>query len=213
MQLFLECGKANAYSANIEFNVSAHGEHICENAYSANIEFNVSAHGEHIRERKAPTENSNKSTQRKKTQKKTRTVSYLPVMCSVVLSSHWHLEPRFVWGFDFNRMEFQTWSSKLHSFYVLCSTHFLRRTWGKAQRGSSQVLPILWCCSNASASIKRQVYRELRKYCVMFRLLLSLTNFSQQTMHGTLAHTCVAKRSRAPVTWLVSSCNTQHRIP
>ncbi len=94
MQLFLECGKANAYSANIEFNVSAHGEHICENAYSANIEFNVSAHGEHIRERKAPTENSNKSTQRKKTQKKTRTVSYLPVMCSVVLSSHWHLEPR-----------------------------------------------------------------------------------------------------------------------
>jgi hypothetical protein len=26
---------------------------------SANIEFNVSAHGEHIRERKAPTENSN----------------------------------------------------------------------------------------------------------------------------------------------------------
>ncbi len=37
---FRECGKTNAYSANIEFNVSAHGEH--------------------IRERKAPTENSNK---------------------------------------------------------------------------------------------------------------------------------------------------------
>jgi hypothetical protein len=36
---FRECGKTNAYSANIEFNVSAHGEH--------------------IRERKAPTENSN----------------------------------------------------------------------------------------------------------------------------------------------------------
>ena len=34
---FRECGKTNAYSANIEFNVSAHGEH--------------------IRERKAPTEN------------------------------------------------------------------------------------------------------------------------------------------------------------
>ncbi len=31
------------------------------NVYSANIEFNVSAHGEHIRERKAPTENSNNS--------------------------------------------------------------------------------------------------------------------------------------------------------
>ena len=29
------------------------------NAYSANIEFNVSAHGGHNRERKAPTENSN----------------------------------------------------------------------------------------------------------------------------------------------------------
>jgi hypothetical protein len=27
-QRFRECGKANAYSANIEFNVSAHGEHI-----------------------------------------------------------------------------------------------------------------------------------------------------------------------------------------
>jgi len=37
---FRECGKTNAYSANIEFNVSAHGEH--------------------IRERKAPTENSNR---------------------------------------------------------------------------------------------------------------------------------------------------------
>ena len=37
-QRFRECGKANVYSANIEFNVSAHGEH--------------------IRERKAPTENS-----------------------------------------------------------------------------------------------------------------------------------------------------------
>ena len=36
---FRECGKANTYSANIEFNVSAHGEH--------------------IRERRAPTENSN----------------------------------------------------------------------------------------------------------------------------------------------------------
>jgi hypothetical protein len=36
---FRECGKANAYSANIEYNVSAHGEQ--------------------IRERKAPTENSN----------------------------------------------------------------------------------------------------------------------------------------------------------
>ncbi len=37
---FRECGKTNAYSANIEFNVSAHGEH--------------------TRERKAPTENSNR---------------------------------------------------------------------------------------------------------------------------------------------------------
>ena len=37
---FRECGKTNAYSANIEFNVSAHGEH--------------------VRERKAPTENSNR---------------------------------------------------------------------------------------------------------------------------------------------------------
>jgi len=37
---FRECGKTNAYSGNIEFNVSAHGEH--------------------IRERKAPTENSNR---------------------------------------------------------------------------------------------------------------------------------------------------------
>jgi hypothetical protein len=39
-QRFRECGKANAYSTNIEFNVSAHGEH--------------------IRERRAPTENSDK---------------------------------------------------------------------------------------------------------------------------------------------------------
>jgi hypothetical protein len=36
---FRECGKANAYSANSDFTVSAHGEH--------------------IRGRKAPTENSN----------------------------------------------------------------------------------------------------------------------------------------------------------
>ncbi len=41
---FRECGKTNAYSANIEFNVSAHGEH--------------------IRERKAPTENSNSTCKR-----------------------------------------------------------------------------------------------------------------------------------------------------
>jgi hypothetical protein len=43
--LFPECGK--------------------ENAYSANIEFGVSAHGEHIRDRKAPTENSNRTHVRK----------------------------------------------------------------------------------------------------------------------------------------------------
>jgi len=47
---FRECGKTNAYSANIEFNVSAHGEH--------------------IRERKAPTENSNKYSVWKKFQAK-----------------------------------------------------------------------------------------------------------------------------------------------
>ncbi len=35
----------------------------CEyaNAYSANIEFNVSAHWDHLRERKSPTENSNRA--------------------------------------------------------------------------------------------------------------------------------------------------------
>jgi hypothetical protein len=39
-QRFRECGKANAYSANIEFHFNAHGED--------------------FRERKAPTENSNR---------------------------------------------------------------------------------------------------------------------------------------------------------
>ncbi len=42
--------------------LSRRTEQSCQaNAYTANIEFNVSTHGEHIRDRKAPTENSNLS--------------------------------------------------------------------------------------------------------------------------------------------------------
>jgi hypothetical protein len=70
-QRFRECGKTSAYSANIEFNVIAHGEH--------------------IREMKAPTENSNKREEkvRKRYLLMEYEMSQLITCVSVLLPRRW----------------------------------------------------------------------------------------------------------------------------